>query len=145
MPEGREEIRIQRWIGPALVVLVVLVAGAFLEAAADKPGEEWFVRAFLVIGLLSTVGYVMLVHIPARRNARDLRALRQSCDDQSVALGEMLTQLRYGDMVSVADRDGDLPEDLHESVTAASRTLAALIQQIQSSSVEVATAAGTVQ
>ncbi len=145
MSEGRAEPGIQRWLGPVIVVLVVLTAGAFLEAAADESGKEWYVRAFMVIGLLATVGYVMLVHIPATRRARELRRLRKSCAKQRVALEEMLTQLRYGDMVAVADPDSPLAKGLHDKITAASRTLAALIQQIQSSSVDVATAAGTVQ
>jgi DNA-binding NarL/FixJ family response regulator len=39
----------RRLVGPGLLLIVVLVAGAFLEAAADEGGEAWFVRAFLIV------------------------------------------------------------------------------------------------
>ena len=40
---------IRRLLGPGLMLLVVLVAGAFLEAAADDGPESWLLRAYLVI------------------------------------------------------------------------------------------------
>ena len=133
------------WLGPGLVVFVVLVGGGFLEATVDGAGEGWFLRAFLVIGLLAVVGYVLLVHLPTRRKFRDYRALQLNYDEQCEVLGSSLEDLRHGDLVAARELIGGLPEDMGRAVDAASRALAALIQQIQSSSVEVATAAGTVQ
>jgi methyl-accepting chemotaxis protein len=48
-------------------------------------------------------------------------------------------------MVAARATVGSLPDDMRDAVESASRALAALIQQIQSSSVEVATAAATVK
>jgi methyl-accepting chemotaxis protein len=132
-------------LGPGLIVIVVLIGGAFHEATADDPGDDRFLRAYMVVGLLAVFGYVLLVHLPTRRRLREYRALRGDHDAQCVALGSSLEELRHGDLVAVRRPTATLPEDMREAVNGASRALAALIQQIQSSSVEVATAAGTVQ
>ena len=137
--------RFRVWLGPVLIVVVVLVGGAFLEATVDGPGESRYLRAFLVIGLLAVVGYVVLVHLPTRRKLKDYRALQLSYDEQCRVLGSSLEDLRHGDLVAARDPIGGLPDEMARAVEAASRALAALIQQIQSSSVEVATSAGTVQ
>jgi len=133
------------WLGPGLVVFVVLIGGAFLELTANEPREEWFVRAFMVFGLLAVFGYVLAVHIPIRRDRRDYNSLRERHDAQRIALRTSLEEFRHGDLVAAREPIGTLPDDMRKAVDSASRALAALIQQIQSSSVEVATSAGTVQ
>jgi methyl-accepting chemotaxis protein len=127
------------------MVGVVLIGGAFLEATVNEPREDWFLRAFLVIGLLIVVGYVLAVYLPTRRKLREYQAFRGDHDAQCHALEAALEELRHGDLVAVREPVGSLPQDMRNAVDGASRALAALIQQIQSSSVEVATAAGTVQ
>ncbi len=136
---------LRSWLGPGLIVVVVLVGGGFLEATVDGAREGWFLRAFLVTGLLAVVAYVLLVHHPTRRSLRDYRTLQLNYDEQCEVLGSSLDDLRHGDLVAAREPVGGLPEEMGRAVDAASRALAALIQQIQSSSVEVATAAGTVQ
>jgi methyl-accepting chemotaxis protein len=136
---------LRAWLGPGLIAAVVLVGGAFLEATVDDTAEDWFLRAFLVIGLLAVVGYAVLVHFPTRRKLKDYRALQLDYDEQCRVLGSSLEDLRHGDLVAARDPIGALPKEMRRAVDAASRALAALIQQIQSSSVEVATAAGTVR
>jgi methyl-accepting chemotaxis protein len=145
MTDGWSVGRFRGWLAPGLMVAVVLVGGAFLETSIDDPGETWLLHAFLVIGLFATVAYVLLVHIPTRRTLRDARALQNNYDEQCEVLASSLDDLRHGDLVAAREGIDSLPEDMRRAVDAASRALAALIQQIQSSSVEVATAAGTVQ
>lgn len=145
MVDERNERAWRAWLGPTLVVVIVAVGGAFLELTANEPQKEIFVRAFLVIGLLAVICYVLMVYLPGRRNMADYRSLEQSHDAQCEALGASLEELRHGDLVAVREPIGALPDDMREAVEAASRALTALIQQIQLSSVEVATAAGTVQ
>ncbi len=123
----------------------VLVGGALLELAARVPREEWYVRAFLVVGLATLFGYALAVHLPIRRAMRDCRRLRQDHRELGLALQSALEELRHGDLVAVREPSARLPDEMRRAMDAASRALAALIQQIQSSSVEVATAAGTVQ
>ena len=136
---------LRSWLGPVVIVVVVLIGGGFLEATADEAGEDWFLRAFLVIGLLAIFSYVLFVHLPTRRKLREFGALRADHDAQCEALASSLEELRHGDLVAVRHPIATLPDDMRKAVDGASRALAALIQQIQSSSVEVATAAGTVQ
>jgi methyl-accepting chemotaxis protein len=145
MAEISNDWGLRRWLGPVLIVVAVLIGGGFLEATADDPGEHWFLRAYLVVGLLAVVSYVLLVHLPTRRRLKEYRALRRDHDAQCEALEISLEELRHGDLVAVRHPISTLPEDMRAAVDGASRALAALIQQIQSSSVEVATAAGTVQ
>ena len=145
MAEVRETRVVRGLLGPLLLLVVVLVAGGLLEAASDLPREDWFVRAFLVIGLLAMVGYVMLVHLPQRRTARDLRELKEQYTRQCGAIESTLTEMQQGDLVNALTPVDALREDMRRAVQAATRALAALIQQIQSSSVDVSTAAGTVQ
>jgi methyl-accepting chemotaxis protein len=132
-------------LGPVLIVVVVLVGGAFLEATVDDLQEDWYLRAFLVVGLLAVAGYVLAVHLPTRRRLRDFRAMEADHAEQCDALGRSLEELRHGDLVAVRHPISALPEDIAAAMEGASRALGALIQQIQSSSVEVATAAGSVQ
>jgi methyl-accepting chemotaxis protein len=136
---------IRRWLGPALLTAVVLVGGGLMEAAANEPREAWYVRAFLVVGLLAVAGYATLVHLPTRRRMRDYRSLQKRHETQREALTTTFEELRIGDMVAARATVGSLPDDMRHAVESASRALAALIQQIQSSSVEVATAARTVK
>jgi methyl-accepting chemotaxis protein len=145
MAENPPHRAIRAWLGPALIVVVALAGGAFLEAAADEPGEDWYLRAFMLVSLFSFVTYVMAVHLPTRRRLRDFRALESNHEALRLALVRSLEELRHGDLVAVRHPISTLPEDMRNAVDGASRALAALIQQIQSSSVEVATDAGTVQ
>lgn len=145
MPEGRETLGVRSWLGPGLVVLLLLVAGALIEAAANQPREDWYVRAFIVVAVLGVLSYFMLVHNPHRRTARELKSLQARYEVQCNAISRALDELRHGDLVLAGEPSRDLPEEMQNAVNAASRALAVLIQQIQSSSVEVATAAGSVQ
>jgi methyl-accepting chemotaxis protein len=136
---------VRAWLGPGLVVLMLLVAAVLIKATVDQPREELYFRAFLVIAAVGVVIYVMLVHNPQRRTVAELRSLREQHDAHCSAMTRALDELRHGDLVMAGEPDEELPEEMQSLVRAASRALAALIQQIQSSSVEVATAAGSVQ
>jgi methyl-accepting chemotaxis protein len=133
------------WIGLALLVVVFLLGGVFLELTASDLREEWYLQVYLVSGLLAVVGYVVCVHLPNRRTIRDYRDLQRSHHEQCRALGVALEEMQHGDLVAVRGPSKRLPDEMRRAVDTASRALAALIQQIQSSSVDVAAAAGTVQ
>ena len=145
MTEAKGLQRVRSWLGPTLLIGVILVAGAFLEAASDVQSEEWFVHAFRIIGLLVVAAYVFLVHLPQRRAADELRRLQEEHTVQCGAIEEVLQELRHGDLVRIVGPVDALPEEMGKAVEAAARALTGLMQQIQGSSVEVAAAAGTVQ
>ncbi|MGD9252457.1 MAG: methyl-accepting chemotaxis protein [Holophagae bacterium] len=132
------------WRGPVILVVTILLAGALLEGSESEQAGEWVLRGVMVVGLLATAAYVVLVYLPTRRAAIELAQLQASCSTQHKALREMLANLRRGDLVAVGQPDQALAEDLQTEIGEAGRAVAALIQQIQSSSVEVATAATTV-
>jgi methyl-accepting chemotaxis protein len=127
------------------MLVVVLVGGALLEATADDGTEAWFHRAFLVGGILVLVSYVLLVYLPQRATQRRLRELEAAYNLQCRALTASLNELRYCDLVDAVEPLADLPEDMRRVVEGAAGALAALIDQIQASSVEVATSAMGVQ
>lgn len=135
----------RRWLGPGLLVAVVLIGGAFLEFAADDPAEEWFLRGFLIVGILVVATYLFFVWMPARSAARRLRALEVSYDAQCDALTASLDELRHGDLVAAVDRQEDLPDEMRQVVAGTSNSLGALVKQIQATSVEVATSASGVR
>jgi len=55
----------RHWLGLGLIIAVVLIGGAFLEFAVDDPGEEWFLRGFLVVGILAVASYVFFAWLAA--------------------------------------------------------------------------------
>ncbi|MDX2436930.1 MAG: methyl-accepting chemotaxis protein [Acidobacteriota bacterium] len=136
---------VRRWLGSALLVGLVLAGGGLLEASAERPHGEFYIRACLVVGLLASAVYVFAVHLPQRRAERRLRELEELYVSQNATISRSLDDLRSGDLVAAATPVAELPDEMLEAVRGASRALAALIQQIQSSSVEVAAAARTVQ
>jgi methyl-accepting chemotaxis protein len=144
MIEGRVSGGWRGWLGAGLLVGLALAGGTLLEASAEQPHGELYIRVFLVIGLLATAVYVFAVHLPQRRTQRRLGELEQMYTSQNEVLAKSLDGLRSGDLVAASTPVAELPEEMRNALRGASRALAALIQQIQSSSVEVAAAAGTV-
>jgi len=144
--KGEQEFpTIRRLLGPGLMLLMILVAGAFLEAAADDGPESWLLRAYLVISILAGAAYLFLVYLPERNLERRLHELEQQYEAQCEALTQSLHELRHGDLVAALEPLEGLPEDMQSVVEAATGSLAGLFQQIQNSSVEVATSAGGVR
>lgn len=136
--------RIRRLVGPTLLIVTVVAGGTLLELTVDATAEEWTVRAFLVLGLATVTAYVLLVYLPQRRTERELASLRRQQGEHREALRMLLEELRQGDLVESARPAHGLPLEVVDSVVAATRALAAQVQQIQSSSVDVATSASTV-
>jgi len=128
-----------------LMVLLIAVGGALLEVTARDADETWLVRGFLVLGLAVMTVYVLAVSLPTARTARDLRRLVRRHQADCDAMTRTLEELRHGDLVQALEPIRELDSDVRSAVEAATRSLAALVQQIQSSSVEVANSAMTVQ
>jgi methyl-accepting chemotaxis protein len=128
-----------------LMVVLIVVGGALLEITARDADETWLVRGFLVLGLAVMTVYVLAVALPTARTARDLRRLALRHEADCDAMGRTLEELRQGDLVGALEPIRELDPEVRTAVEAATRSLAALVQQIQSSSVEVANSAMTVQ
>jgi len=141
MKSEHEPPTIRRFLGPGLLLLVVLVAGAFLEAAADDGPETWLLRAFLIISIFAVAGYLYLVYVPGRNLERRHQDLEARYEAQCGAITRSLEELRYGDLVAAHEPLGDFPADMQDVMEATTGSLAGLFQQIQSSSVSVANSA----
>jgi methyl-accepting chemotaxis protein len=127
-----------------MLILVVLVGGVMLEVVSDEGDEAWFIRAWLVLGFAVLVAHLVMVSLPRRRLELAYRDLETRTAKQCSAISESLEEMRFGDLVGCLDPVADLPMDMQNAVEAAASSMSALIQQIQSSSVDVATSAGTV-
>jgi methyl-accepting chemotaxis protein len=136
---------LRRLLGAGILVAVILIAGAFLEAAVDDGTESWLLRAYLVIGILAVVSYLFLVFFPQRRLEAQLEEVEARYEAQCRAITESLDEMRHGDLVAALEPLGNLPADMQGVVKATTGSLAGLFQQIQNSSVEVATSAGGVR
>ena len=109
MKTEHEYPTIRKLLGPGLLLMVVLVAGAFLEAAADDGPETWLLRAFLIISIFAVAGYLFLVYLPERNLERRLKEVESRYTAQCAAIEKSMAELRYGDLVSPRRRRASRP------------------------------------
>jgi len=143
MAERRSSI-LRQWLGMAILTLVILVGGVMLEITSNGEEEEWYNRAWLVLGFAALAAHLVMVSLPRGRLERAHLELQVRHTGQGAALEKSLEEMRHGDLVECTKPIAELPEAMSEAVEAAAHAMSALVQQIQSSSVEVATSAGTV-
>ncbi len=135
---------VRKWLGMAILIIVILLGGVMLEFASAGDFEEWFVDAWLVLGVAALVSHLLLVSLPRVRLESAYSELLERHSAQCAVLEKSLEEMRHGDLVECLAPIDDLPKSMNEAVQAAAHAISALVQQIQSSSVEVATSAGTV-
>jgi len=144
MRSERTSVRIRPMFGLVLLVGVLLAGGAILELAVRSSSPSGFLRAWIVVGLVVGVSYVVFVFLPQREQARVLEKMTREHALQCDSLRLAMEDLRLGDLVEMTAPARGLPDDMAVTVEAAASALSGLVQQIQTSSVEVATAARTV-
>ncbi|HEY3568519.1 MAG TPA: methyl-accepting chemotaxis protein [Thermoanaerobaculia bacterium] len=141
-PKGRHtENALLGWI---LVVGLTLAGYLLLALGASAGAPGWPRHVFLAVGILGVVAYGVLV-FPYFRDLE--KRLPEGDDRWSRMETELLTafeQLGAGDLVRSIEHTRDLPERLAQISEAASEALSQLAQQIQDSSIEVASAADAV-
>ena len=145
MDDASRSGNMRSWVGLALLLVGVMVGGGMLELATGDGPRQWIPRSYLVLAVVLIVSYVVAVLAPSLREARELRRLRSTHTSQGVALRRAMDEFRHGDLVAALEPLSDLERETGAAVQAAAQTLAGLVQQIQTSSVEVATSATTVQ
>jgi methyl-accepting chemotaxis protein len=136
---------LRRLAGPAVLLGTILVSGALFEAAVDQGADPWLLRAFVIVGAFAVALYVVFVTLPDRKLERRLEEIEDRYAAQCNALTDSLDELRLGDLVAAVQPLSALPDDMRRVVESATASLAALFDQIQSSSVEVATSASGVR
>ena len=128
-----------------LLVAGLSLAGYLLLAfGASSGGPDWPRNVFLVLGAAGVIAYGVWVFPYFRRLERRLPEARRRWLELESALVAAFEQIGAGDLVRATEQAEDLPERLAEIARAASDALSRLAQQIQDSSIEVASASDAV-
>jgi methyl-accepting chemotaxis protein len=118
-----------------LVLLLVMEAGG---------GPNWMFNAFLLVAIGTLALYLRIVY----RSQQSLRQRVEGTEKRRAAIEATLVtaldRLRAGDLVNCSQAAQDLPGKLSLSLSNATNALDVLAQQIQASSIEVASAANSV-
>jgi methyl-accepting chemotaxis protein len=131
-------------VGWILVVGLTLVGYLLLVLGGQQGGPAWPRNVFLVIGAAGVVSYGLWVFPHFRRLELQLPVARDRWAKLETELIAAFEQLGAGDLVRSIEHTRDLPERLAKISEAASGALSQLAQQIQDSSIEVASAADAV-
>jgi len=140
----------KRWT--AVPILGAIISGGIgllgfvgLVIAGTYGLPRWVMDSYFVltIGLLGL--YVALVLQPTRKLAKQFLRLKAQFGSGEEAFGRVLQQLKAGDLVAARAAAHHLPPRVAEQFVATAKAVGALVQQIQSSSVDVAAAGQQVQ
>jgi methyl-accepting chemotaxis protein len=131
-------------IGWLLLAGLVAVGAALLAVAATRGAAAWPAWAFTVAGLAAIGAHGAWVFWPFQRLERRLPAEEERFQRLDASLGATCLQLGSGDLVRAAAASSELPSRVAAAFTASTAALSGLAQQIQDSSVEVASAADAV-
>jgi methyl-accepting chemotaxis protein len=131
-------------LGWLLVTVLVLVGFLLLALGARGGGPGWPQFLFLAAGLGGIAAYGSWVYPFFRRLERRLPEGEERWNKLESRLITLFEQLGAGDLVRSIEQTRGLPERLARIAEAASEALSSLAQQIQDSSIEVASAADSV-
>ncbi|MBV8202380.1 MAG: hypothetical protein JOZ15_17320 [Acidobacteria bacterium] len=131
-------------VGWLLLAGLVAVGTALLALAAGRGAAAWPAAAFVVLGLAAIGSHGAWVFRFFRRLERRLPAEEERFQRLDASLGATCVQLGAGDLVRAVTASRGLPAGVAAAFTASAEALSRLAQQIQDSSVEVASAADAV-
>ncbi len=131
-------------LGGILVVGLVLAGYLLLALGASAGAPAWPSRLFLAISFVGMGAYGGLVYRHFNQLEKRLPAGDHRWSGLERELIAAFEQLGAGDLVRSIEHTKDLPERLAQISEAASEALSQLAQQIQDSSIEVASAADAV-
>jgi len=141
-PAGRHtENALLGWI---LVVGLTLIGFLLLAVGSSVGGPGWPMYVFLALGLAGVVCYGLWVYPYFRDLERRIPEGQERWSKLETELVATFEQLGAGDLVRSIQHTQGLPEGLARISKAASASLSHLAQQIQDSSIEVASAADAV-
>ncbi len=140
-------------VGPAyqpllgmLVIVIIGVAGAAALMAALAYGTpSWLFDGFLVVAAILVALYAAAIYIPTRATHRHLVKATQHAARLETLLADTAGQMQTGDLVAMSRVAARLPQVLAEAFTGAAKSLGALVQQIQNSSLEIAASGNAVR
>ncbi|HNX49608.1 MAG TPA: methyl-accepting chemotaxis protein [Thermoanaerobaculaceae bacterium] len=126
-----------------LVVTVILGFAATLTAGLAS-GHQWPATAFLGLGLGAVALYCGVTYLPQHRARIEAERAARVAEKWERELVAGLEQLQAGDLVRSPEQVRGLPDRLATAFGSATRSLGALVQQIQNSSTDVAAAGNAV-
>jgi methyl-accepting chemotaxis protein len=144
LPEWASRFTDNALMGWILVVALTLLGFVLLSHAASAGAPSWPGYLFLAIGLAGTAAYGLLVYPFFRRLEQRLPDTQERWQRLESRLITSFEELGAGDLVRSNVQTRNLPERLARVCQAASEALSLLAQQIQDSSIEVASAADAV-
>jgi methyl-accepting chemotaxis protein len=140
LDERRINPQVGLWIAVALVLMGALATGLALEHVA--PG--WVLGGYGLVAMTLLGMYSLQVFLPQSRIRRELTLANAEARRSEERLRGALEQLRAGDVAAASRQAADLPVSVADAFATAARALGGLVQQIQNSSIEVASAGTTV-
>ncbi|RPH55391.1 methyl-accepting chemotaxis protein, partial [bacterium] len=132
------------WLGMILVLGLTLAGFLLLALGGSDEGPRWPALLFVAAGVLGTLAYYFSVYSFFHELERRLPESQTEWERLESELLAAFEQLGAGDLVRAIEHTEDLPERLARIAEAASEALSLLAQQIQDSSIEVASAADAV-
>ena len=129
-----------------LILGGIALSGLVLLMVTQAMGGDrnWPFNAFLLVSAAAAALYARVVY----RSQQSLRQRVESTENRREAIEQTLVtaldRLRDGDLVNCSEQADDLPGQLAVSLSNATNALDVLAQQIQGSSIEVASAANSV-
>ncbi|HYO15066.1 MAG TPA: methyl-accepting chemotaxis protein [Thermoanaerobaculia bacterium] len=132
------------WLGMILVLGLTLAGFLLLALGGSDEGPRWPALLFVTAGVLGTLAYYFSVYSFFHKLERRLPESQTEWERLESELLAAFEQLGAGDLVRAIEHTEGLPERLARIAEAASEALSHLAQQIQDSSIEVASAADAV-
>jgi methyl-accepting chemotaxis protein len=132
-------------LGGLLIAGGIAVSGVVLLTVAEAGGApHWPFSAYLLVAIATLALYGRIVYRSQQRLRQRVESAEKRREAIEGTLVHALDRLRDGDLVNCAEHSQSLPGRLAMALTNSTNTLDVLAQQIQSSSIEVASAAGSV-
>jgi methyl-accepting chemotaxis protein len=131
-------------VGWLLLAGLAIVGTAMLALAATRGAAAWPAWLFVVLSLAAVGAHGAWVLRFFRRLERRLPAEEERFERLDASLGATCLQLGSGDLVRAVAASRGLPARVASAFAASAEALSRLAQQIQDSSVEVASAADAV-
>jgi len=132
-------------LGGLLITGGIAVSGVVLLTVAEAGGApHWPFSAYLLVAIVTLALYGRIVYRAQQRLRQRVESAEKRREAIEGTLVHALDRLRDGDLVNCAEHSPSLPGRLAMALTNSTNALDVLAQQIQSSSIEVASAAGSV-
>jgi methyl-accepting chemotaxis protein len=123
----------------------IAVSGLVLLVAAEAGGaRRWGFNAYLLVAVVTLALYTRVVYRSQQRLRERMEGAERRRAGIEGTLVQALDRLRDGDLVNCAEHSRSLPSRMALALANSTNALDVLAQQIQSSSIEVATASSSV-